>query len=223
MKFKEITCRPRPNYVQVCGAEVQVADSLRLSLLSMYVPPSAHIRTNEWIDLLSPFGQDTIVGGDLNAHHSLWGSYKQDHNGCSLVEALNSIDWVLMNDGSSTRLHNNGLNSVVDLTFSSPNLANIIEWKTHVDTLGSDHYPILLEMKSPTSHSAYEALMSPPVAQSLYINPSQDKIRHLLLGGIENAMKKLINEKMPLHSTSRYPAKPTSLLVRQQQHTQKDY
>ncbi|CAH1985069.1 unnamed protein product [Acanthoscelides obtectus] len=156
LKFKEITCRPRPNYVQVCGAEVQVADSLRLSLLSMYVPPSSHIRTNEWIDLLSPFGQDTIVGGDFNAHHNLWGSYKQDHNGCSLVEALNSIDLVLMNDGSSTRLHNNGLNSVVDLTFSSPDLANIIEWKTHVDTLGSDHYPIILEMKSPTSHPAYE-------------------------------------------------------------------
>nr|CAI5826804.1 unnamed protein product [Callosobruchus analis] len=85
--------------------------------------------------------------GDFNAHHGLWGSYKQNHNGVSLVEALNSADLVLLNDGSPTRFQNNENNSVVDLTFASPDIANIIEWRTHDDTLGSDHYPILLEIK----------------------------------------------------------------------------
>nr|CAI5862852.1 unnamed protein product [Callosobruchus analis] len=79
---------------------------------------------------------------------NLWGSYNQNHNGVTLVQALNSSDLVLLNDGSSTRFQNSGHKSVVDLTFSSPDIANLIEWRSLDDTLGSDHFPILLEIKS---------------------------------------------------------------------------
>ncbi|CAH2015273.1 unnamed protein product [Acanthoscelides obtectus] len=57
---------------------------------------------------------------------------------------------------------------------------------------------LILNTSISTDTTPDKALMSPPVAQSLDINPSQDKISHLLLGGIENAMKKLINEKNAL-------------------------
>nr|CAI5827345.1 unnamed protein product [Callosobruchus analis] len=147
LNFKEITSPLQSDDIQVCGAEISIADSLHLSLLSVYVPPATNIFPNNWARLLTLLNQHAIIGGDFNAHHGLWGSYKQNHNGVSLVEALNSADLVLLNDGSPTRFQNNENNSVVDLTFASPDIANIIEWRTHDDTLGSDHYPILLEIK----------------------------------------------------------------------------
>nr|CAI5836564.1 unnamed protein product [Callosobruchus analis] len=147
LNFEEITSPLQSDDIQVCGAEISIADSLHLSLLSVYVPPGTNIFPNNWARLLTLSNQHAIIGGDFNAHHGLWGSYKQNHNGVSLVEALNSADLVLLNDGSPTRFQNNENNSVVDLTFASPDIANIIEWRTHDDTLGSDHYPILLEIK----------------------------------------------------------------------------
>nr|CAI5829707.1 unnamed protein product [Callosobruchus analis] len=88
----------------------------------------------------------TIMGGDFNAHHHMWVSYKRNPYGNTFVEALGDVELILLNKGSPIRLSNPGRNSVVDLILSAPALANEMSWKTHDNTLGSDHFPIILEL-----------------------------------------------------------------------------
>ena len=78
-----------------------------------------------------------------------------------IIDLINTKGLVLLNDGSPTRqdINADGL-SALDLTFASPNLGSKREWKTHDHLLGSDHYPVILEVK--TRYKLSEFKPQPP-------------------------------------------------------------
>lgn len=93
-------------------------------------------------------GGKIIWLGDFNAHSSLWGGDKTDHNGLVLEELMDRKGLVCLNDGSPTRV---GMRvpSVLDLTLVSQSLAGQIIWEVCSEsTIGSDHYPIMCRMGS---------------------------------------------------------------------------
>lgn len=133
--------------VLVCGAEVKFNSNLTLSLLSIYRPPNINTTLNEWKNVFSQVQAPLIIGGDLNAHNYLWGSSKNDHVGIQIVNAADDLELININNGSATRLEKPGCQkSVVDITLASSDIVHKITWNVIPDTLGSDHYPILMNL-----------------------------------------------------------------------------
>ena len=74
-----------------------------------------------------------------------------------IIDLINTKGLVLLNDGSPTRHDINADRlSALDLTFASPNLGSKSEWKTHDHLLGSDHYPMILEVKTRYKFSEFK-------------------------------------------------------------------
>lgn len=84
----------------------------------------------------------TIISGDFNAHHSIWGCHNDDAVGISLLESSYKYDFQILNNKSSTFLSRPGLNlSSIDLTFVSPALFLLASWFVGEDNFDSDHLP----------------------------------------------------------------------------------
>lgn len=137
--------------------EVCAVDNINgyISIVSVYKPPNILATNADWENLFSQFNGNTIFCGDFNSHHGVWGSKNENSQGKCLMEAIDSLDLITLNDGSPTRFSSPGHNcSVVDLTISSPQVAEKIYWEVQSDTLGSDHFPILIKLQ--INHSGFQ-------------------------------------------------------------------
>ena len=95
-----------------------------------YSPPIDHLLT----------GTDSLVLGDVNAHHSLWHSGTSDMRGNQLSDSIS-------------------ISSFAVLDTDAPALITSSEWQTHT-TMSSEHLPILIGLQttattSPARHSTY--------------------------------------------------------------------
>ncbi|EZA48474.1 hypothetical protein X777_13780, partial [Ooceraea biroi] len=88
-----------------------------------------------------------VILGDFNAHHPLWFSGRSDFMGDRIVQALDSFDLCLLNDGVPTRLgYAHESSSVLDLTMASTSMAACSHATTLSDNMGSDYFPIEVEI-----------------------------------------------------------------------------
>ena len=91
---------------------------------------------------------ELVITGDFNSHHPLWGARRSDSHGRAVFEWVEQKGLVLLNDGSPTRLDpGRGIFTCLDLTFTSPKLANRVIWQVINDNWGSDHFPILISLE----------------------------------------------------------------------------
>ncbi|KAK3869753.1 hypothetical protein Pcinc_024981 [Petrolisthes cinctipes] len=68
-----------------------------------------------------------------------------------MARLISDSNLVLLNDGSPTRVDDNTGNfSVLDLSLVSPSIAASCQWLPIDDSLGSDHFPIVIKFKSDT-------------------------------------------------------------------------
>lgn len=88
----------------------------------------------------------TIIAGDINAHHALWeNNSKNDQLGRLLADIITSSSLVLINNGNHTRqCKANHTTSAIDITLVSNDLADISFWDSKIDSIGSDHFPIII-------------------------------------------------------------------------------
>lgn len=147
ISFKEILFNNTFNdEILVCGITT-VIDSTPHTLVSLYRPPNVNTNVNDWNNIFSQCSNPLLIGGDFNAHNTLWGSFKNDSVGQQILNSIDTIDLIILNSGGKTRLTAPGVNkSVVDITMASPNLAGRASWNVCADTLGSDHFPILINL-----------------------------------------------------------------------------
>lgn len=91
-----------------------------------------------------------IIAGDFNAHHSIWGSHKDDRRGKIIESIVSDQELIILNDGSPTFVHpsnRTGMQSSttsIDLTLCTAELADKLNWVVSQDQHGSDHFPILI-------------------------------------------------------------------------------
>jgi hypothetical protein len=88
-----------------------------------------------------------ICCGDFNAHSTLWDK-RDDGNGAVIEELMEMKDLVCLNDGRGTRINvRTGTEAAIDITLVSSSLAGICLWEVlSGTTIGSDHYPIVVEV-----------------------------------------------------------------------------
>ncbi|XP_072389307.1 uncharacterized protein [Diabrotica undecimpunctata] len=146
ISFKEVFLNNVVDGMQVCAAEIFVSKNLSINCVSVYCPPNVSVTVHNFSNLFNDINGTSIIGGDFNAHHDLWGSYKINQSVKNMVNALNQNNLVILNDGPPTKISRSGQNSSVDLTLVSPDIADKTNWTVVIDTLGSDHFLILLKL-----------------------------------------------------------------------------
>jgi hypothetical protein len=139
--FQTLNIKP-----QNCPFDVVAAKIYDTVIVSLYISPSNLPSRQQLEDFFSGISQRFIVLGDFNSHHPLWGSGKCDRMGRCIVDLVNDLNICILNDGSPTRLGSYGQKpSAVDLSMADPQIAPQLSWKVlDTDTLGSDHFPILI-------------------------------------------------------------------------------
>ncbi|GAB0098325.1 hypothetical protein DMENIID0001_140440 [Sergentomyia squamirostris] len=85
--------------------------------------------------------------GDLNAHGSMWGSDHTDGHGQEIEDWVGDNELVILNDGRNTRIAcPPATASILDLSIVSADIAIDCSWDLYENTLGSDHYPIIISV-----------------------------------------------------------------------------
>ena len=125
-----------------------------ITIRSVYTPSSEHLTTQD----LSRFSRDLnghiIITGDFNGHNYSWSSLSNDIK-CDVMGRFTENNLCILNNGSPTYLktqpqHLPNPTSAMDFSICTPDLALRCTWEVLPDTLGSDHYPVLISV-SPIS------------------------------------------------------------------------
>lgn len=120
---------------------------------SCYAPPSQSLdEFNVLLDALVEDVQNSFpvaIAGDFNAWATDWGSKTTNAKGCALVEAMSTIDVVLLNTGDKPTFVRGEASSIVDVTFVSSILAKRnISWNVAEVYTGSDHQALCWEVSN---------------------------------------------------------------------------
>lgn len=189
----------------------------RLLIFSIYKPPNITLEKSKWqtfFDIIRELNADfsILICGDFNTHHSSWGSTISNAEGTAFADLLLISDFLCLNNDSITRISaHDDCQSVPDLTLCSTEIGDRFLWQTMDDSLGSDHIPILINMKknldSGDDHLAHlrpklvTAKMNPDVFTAMVdyrmheINSSIEKGSELLYmkGGMRVSLTAVLN------------------------------
>jgi exonuclease III/ribonuclease HI len=115
-----------------------------VTLSNVYMPPGNDLSQEEARAFGELFDDRlSIVGGDLNARSTAWGSPETDARGRTIRNVIEGNDYVVINSGEPTRLNPvNGSMSHIDVTAASSQLAVKCKWEVLQNAMGSDHHPI---------------------------------------------------------------------------------
>ena len=91
----------------------------------------------------------TIITGDYNAKHPLWGSKHSNKMGDVFEQLMDHHNYVVINTGQPTRQDYTGNMSHLDTTFVSKDLGMKCTWTVLDNCLGSDHLPTITVIGEP--------------------------------------------------------------------------
>lgn len=130
--------------IEICS--IKLSDN-NVNIISIYKPPNVAANKKDWENIFSQFSSPAIYCGDFNCHHRLWGSPHDNAQGTTLVDALDSTDLIVINNCNATRITPpNQPKSIVDLTIVSPDIATQCQYKILTDPMGSDRFPIIIDV-----------------------------------------------------------------------------
>ena len=131
--------------------------------------PHENTYTVDRILTSTPLSQHTIITGDFNAHHPWWNSNSTPKRADTLVEWAYGQQLILHNEPDIPTYHyrNGNGTSIIDLTFTTPHAAGLVEDWTVDDenATGSDHEVIKFTITTNTPNSD---TMAPHPVQQLY-------------------------------------------------------
>ena len=140
---------------EVCGVRL-IGKNNNLTVINLYRPPIRAMdddRVDNFDPGMLPSNKETLLVGDVNAHHPLWdqGCAAPDDVGGRIGDWLDSVGWRPLNTGDPTfTSYRTGSHGAPDLAACSDELARRTTWKTGPD-LGSDHLPMVIEVRPETS------------------------------------------------------------------------
>lgn len=130
-----------------------------VAFVSVYVPAKkkelredeVRKEINELLEAVTLM-DNCIVGGDFNAFNLAWGSSYNEDRGILLMEKMKSF--CLLNDGKPTRISTNKEANPLDLTWTTGNLRERLEWQVEEESLGSDHLVIKIRLEQAMNSEA---------------------------------------------------------------------
>lgn len=120
---------------------------------SCYAPPS--LTFGEFVDFLDRLTEDAkqhthvAIAGDFNSWATDWGSRETNARGEALLEAMSTLDVVLLNSGNKPTFIRGEATSIVDLTFVSSSLVKgNHSWEVMDIYTASDHSAIMWKVST---------------------------------------------------------------------------
>lgn len=148
-----------PNYARVncnvarIGSRFVAVNYGPYLLISIYIPPSLDLRgfnntLDELSEAISHRMSKVIIGGDFNAKASLWGAGFTDRRGLLLSRWAAERDFRIINQGDKPTYVRPQDSSIIDLTWSLPDLMRFIRnRKVEEETESlSDHLYVSFEL-----------------------------------------------------------------------------
>ncbi|XP_018403023.1 PREDICTED: uncharacterized protein LOC108779949 [Cyphomyrmex costatus] len=124
----------------------------RLLLIDVYRHPNAPVPANS-LSALSPVLDKyeffiLLTISDFNAHHPMWGGTRTNAAGRVLASCIDNNHLVILNPPSSpTHISfSRPSSSIIDLAIASPRISSLCDTLISSDLLGSDHYPIEVQV-----------------------------------------------------------------------------
>ncbi|GFT38712.1 hypothetical protein NPIL_431471 [Nephila pilipes] len=113
-----------------------------LHILNIYHPPNESHQPTNFSNFMD---KNTIILGDLNAKHTIWGSSCNNNRGEDILQMMDNKELMILNDGSST--HSSLSNNNSEALAISITSADIFPQCTGsiLYHIGSDHFPILIK------------------------------------------------------------------------------
>lgn len=140
--------------MEVIEVEIEI-NKLKFYFVSVYIPPgisNSILKTKIQTFFIKYENKpNTIIGGDFNGHNSLWeDDHEEDCRGNLLAEIITQGDCKILNDGTHTYFNSHShTSSAIDLSLISSIFNNRIVCRCEHINLGSDHYPIIMEINMP--------------------------------------------------------------------------
>ena len=121
-----------------------------LHIRNIYIPPASSCDAGYVApinNLRDGLARDSIILGDLNAHHEMWYSEDdKDARGELVAEWISDTDLGIINEDSPTRV-TAAASTAPDLSIASARLITTCTWSAEC-SLSSDHLPILITLSS---------------------------------------------------------------------------
>lgn len=119
-------------------------------IIEVYRKPGKKEIKSTWEKLLENKKKDKIwiVGGDFNAHSTVWNCNNTDENGYNLNNNMEEKGMYVINDRTESWIGDTKRRlSNLDLVFASEEISDNMEYIQEKDTWGSDHFPLIFTMK----------------------------------------------------------------------------
>lgn len=133
------------NSLEVLGVKL-FFNNTQLCLLAAYRHPNVPTVANTFSSLTA-FVKDhnpSILLGDFNAHHPMWGGKRINSAGRILSKFIDERPLIILNLSTSLTYisFSSFSSSTIDLALASPHVSSICEARVLTDLHGSDHFPI---------------------------------------------------------------------------------
>ncbi|KAE9528623.1 hypothetical protein AGLY_012198 [Aphis glycines] len=155
--------------------------------------PNKEIKINKLENIIRQLPKPFIIVGDFNSHNIIWGSNNTNPRGKTIEKLIQNEDLILLNDTTPTHINlGNGNFSCIDLSLSSPSIAQRLEWEVLPEIYSSDHIPIKVKISPRQTNNKYSNkqrwnLKNPN--WNLYTDLLEEETKKILLLNIINIEK----------------------------------
>ncbi|KAL1467113.1 hypothetical protein MTO96_042377 [Rhipicephalus appendiculatus] len=106
--------------LECCAVTVRL-NGVDTAVATVYVRPGQRWNATELLHLTSRLGSDFPLCGDMNAHHTMWGSRTCSSRGSELVDVIHQLGLQVLNTGSFTFVRRTGRPScsAIDVSLAS--------------------------------------------------------------------------------------------------------
>ena len=123
------------------------------TICNIYIYIYIHLNENPSLQdlnfLISQLSLPSILVGDMNRKHALWGNAQIDQHGQTFEQLLLSNYIKFLNTRSATHFRvQTESTSAIDLSICSSGILADLYWRTLEHIHGSDHYPIIIDQLS---------------------------------------------------------------------------
>ena len=128
---------------------VKLNNNTNINIISVYLPKGPIDDNSDWLKSSAFSNGKWLVLGDFNAHSPLWDSQCKLVSNNRFMENVIDSHLSILNDGSLTRVPDISHHkpSAIDLSFASPNLYLVTNWRVDDNNIGSDHMPIIINIR----------------------------------------------------------------------------
>ncbi|KAH7985857.1 hypothetical protein HPB52_024959 [Rhipicephalus sanguineus] len=129
--------------LECCAVTVRLR-GVDTTVASVYVRPGQRWNAADLLQLTARLGHNYLLCGDMNAHHTMWGSRTCSSRGRDLVDVIHQLGLQVLNTGSFTFVRKTGRPSCTAIDVSLASEGDRYHWATQPDCWGSDHLPIVI-------------------------------------------------------------------------------